>query len=328
MDGKPRFVRRLLAEYFAAKLFTENFSKCKYFIANILFKSTYEVTRNMFDRMLAEGSEIHAAVFNNYVRTLKEVLKEEKKANFADKGGITALHLAASYNSPVMQTVLSVPGVETTVVDKVLKWTSLMYAERTKSWLAMDILLQNGANPDDLVRTGRKRRRQSWGQTAFWERAQKGYKKVVEFILSCGTDVNAFVRVPENLHEKCTLLHIASLCGQVEVVSFLLESGADVNIPNSNNDTALHFAARSDSVDIIKLLLDKGMSADLTDTTASTPLQLSPACNKLAATMAFVKEGATLNKTNKSNLSPLMMSAYTGKLEAVRYLVERDADIN
>ena len=328
MNGKPRFVHRLFAEYYAAKWFTENFSKCKGFIANILFKSTYEVTRNMFDRMLAEGSEIHAAVFNNDIRTLKEVLKEEKKANFADKGGRTALHLAASYNSPVMQTLLSVPGADTTVVDEVLKWTPLRYAERTNSWLAMDILLQNGANPDDLVRTGRKRRRQNWGQAALWECAQKGYKKVLEFILSCGTDCNAFVRVPENLQEKCTLLHIASLRGQVEVVRFLLESGAHVNIPNSNNDTALHFAARSGSAAIIKLLLDKGMSADLTDTPASTPLQLSPACSNLAATRVFVKEGATLNKTNKSDLSPLMMAAYNGKLEAVRYLVERGADIN
>jgi ankyrin repeat protein len=328
MDGKPRFIHRLFAEYFAAKWFAENFSKCEGFISKNLFKSTYEVTRNMFDRMLAEESEIHVAVFNNDVRTLNEILKEEKKVNYSDKGGRTALHLAASYNSPLMQTLLSVPGADTKAVDEVLKWTPLRYAERTKSWLAMDILLQNGVNPDDLVRTGRKTHRQNWSPAVLWECAQKGYKKMLEFILNCGIDVNAFVRVPENLQKKSTLLHIASLCGQVEVVRLLLERGADVNISNANNDIALHFAARSGSVNIIKLLLDKGMSANLTRTPATTPLQLSPPCNNLAAAGAFVEGEATLNKTNKIDFSPLMMAAYNGKLEAVRYLIERGADIN
>jgi len=310
MDGKPRFIHRVFAEYFAAKWFTENFSKCKGFISKNLFKTTYEVTRNMFDRMLAEESEIHMAVFNNDVRTLEDILKEEYKANFADRGGRTALHLAASYNSPVMQTLLSVTGADTTVVDEVLEWTPLKYAMRTKSWLAMDILLQKRANPDHLVPTGRKRRLQNGGQAALWECVQKGYKNLLEFILSCGSDINAFIKVPENLQEKCTPLHIASLSGQIEVVSFLLDSGADVNIPNVNNDTAFHFAARSGNADIIKLLLDKGKSVNLTSTQATTPL------------------GARLNKTNKSGLSPLMMAAYNGKLEAVRCLVERGADIN
>ena len=328
IDGKPRFIHRVFAEYFAAKWFAENFSKCKGFISNILFKSTYEVTRNMFDQMLAEESEIHKAVFNNDVRNLEEILKEEHKANFADKGGRIALHLAASYNSTVMQTLLSVPGADTTVVDEVLEWTPLRYAERTKSWLAMDILLQNGANPDDLVRIGRKSRHTNGGQEVLWECAQKGYKKLLQFILSCGTDVNAFIWVPENLQEKCTLLHIASLRGQIEVVRLLLDSGADVNIPNANNDTVLHFAARSGNADIIKLILDKGMSVNLTSTQASTPVQLSPACNNPTAARAFVEVGATLNKTNKSDISPLMMAAYNGKLEAVRYLVKRGADIN
>ena len=328
MDGKPRFIHRVFAEYFAAKWFTENFSKCKGFISNTLFKRTYGVTRNMFDRMIAEVSEIHTAVFNNDVRTLEEILKEEYRANFADKGGRIALHLAASYNSPVMQTLLSVPGADTTVVDAVLEWTPLRYAERTKSWLAMDLLLQNGANPDHLVRTGRKKRCQNGGQAALWECVQNGYKKLLEFILSCGTDVNASIRVPENLQKKCTLLHIASLRGQIEVVRLLLDSGADVNIRNANNDTALHFAARSGSADIIKLLLDKGSSVNLTSTQATTPLNLSPTCDSLPAARAFVEEGATLNRTNKSDLSPLMMAAYNGKLEAVRYLVERGADIH
>jgi hypothetical protein len=53
-DGKPHFVHRCYAEYFAAKWFTDNYKDCEAFISNILFKSRYKVTRNIFDRILAE----------------------------------------------------------------------------------------------------------------------------------------------------------------------------------------------------------------------------------------------------------------------------------
>jgi len=152
-DEKSHFMHRCFAEYFAAKWFTGNYSNCENFISNKLFKSTYEVTRNIFDRMLAEDSEIHGAVFNNDIEAFQEFLKKEKNINISDKGGRTALHLAAAYNSPFTQKLLSFPGVEVNKPDVVLKWTPLRYADRTKSWKAMDILLQNDANADDIVLT-------------------------------------------------------------------------------------------------------------------------------------------------------------------------------
>jgi len=93
--------------------------------------------------------------------------------------------------------------------------------------------------------------------------------------LNCGNQVNAIVDVPENLHDKYTLLHRASYCGQVEVVRFIANQGADINIRDAENNTALHLGAESGSVDIIKLLLDKRMSANVTDTNEYTPLHVS-----------------------------------------------------
>jgi hypothetical protein len=152
-DGKPHFIHRCFAEYFAAKWFTDNFTKCKDFISDTLFDSTYEVTRNIFDRMLAKGYKIHGTILNNDISAVEELLKSGTDINKTDKGGRTALHLAASYNSPVTQKLLSCPVVDTKIPDKILKWTSLRYADRMKWWLAMDILLENCANPKDIVLT-------------------------------------------------------------------------------------------------------------------------------------------------------------------------------
>ena len=327
-DGKPHFIHRCFAEYFAAKWFADNFKKCGDFICNTLFNSTYEVTRNIFDRMLAEDSEIHGAVLSNEISTVEEMLKKKTGLNLSDKGGRTALHLAASYNRPFIQDLLSFRGVDVNKLDEVLKWTPLKYAYRTKSWMALDILLQNGANPDDMVLTRRNFEVQEWGQTALWECASKGHRKLLEFILNCGTDVNAVIEVPENILGKNTLLHIASFCGQLEVVRLLLEWRADTNIRNANNDTALHCAAHLGSADIIKLLLDKGISVNVTNTQQNTPLHIAAARSNLEATIALVKKGAALNRANVSGHTPLMLAAYSGKLEVVRYLTETGPKIN
>jgi hypothetical protein len=70
---------------------------------------------------------------------------------------------------------LSVPGVDTRIKDGVLNWTPLRYADTTRSWMAMDSLLQIGGNADDIVFTGgSKLYHRKWGQAALWESAEKG----------------------------------------------------------------------------------------------------------------------------------------------------------
>ena len=80
---------------------------------------------------------------------------------------------------------------------------------------------------------------------------------------------------------------------KLDVCCYLTQIGADINIRNTNNDTALHFAAASNSVDIIKLLLDKGMSVNLTNKHNTTRLHVSVSCGKLEA-KTFLLVGADL----------------------------------
>ena len=72
-----------------------------------------------------------------------------------------------------------------------------------------------------------------------------------------------------------TPLHCATWKGQVEVVSFLLKSGADVNAVNENEHwgtTPLHAAAHANQAAIAKLLLDHGANVKAKDKEGRTPL--------------------------------------------------------
>lgn len=61
-----------------------------------------------------------------------------------------------------------------------------------------------------------------------------------------------------------TALHFSALGGHPKVVEFLLDSGADVNVLDNNNDSPLHFAvqAGSSGVATAQLLLHRGADVD------------------------------------------------------------------
>jgi ankyrin repeat protein len=325
-DNKSRFIHRCFAEYFAAIWFTRNFTECKEFISHNLFSSTYEVIRNIFDRIIAEGFELHEAVLNNDLNAVNNLLKgNNTHINNVDRGGRTALHLAASYNSTIIKTLLSDKSVYTNITDGVLEWTPLRYAARTRSWMAMDNLLQSGGNPDDIVLPSSKIDHQEWVQAALSVSARKGHEKLLEHMLNTGCDVNAYLRVDRR---RLTLLHLAILNNQYDVVRLLIEMGANIKKRSSYSYTALHFAARADNVDIITLLLDNGMSVNVTNKWGDTPLHSAALRGSLSATEVLFRRGAAIDKTHGGGRTALMDAAWKGEMEVVRFLVENGADVN
>ena len=72
-----------------------------------------------------------------------------------------------------------------------------------------------------------------------------------------------------------TPLHCATWKGHVEVVSVLLDHGADVNAHNQNDHwgtTPLHAAAHANEAAIAALLIEKGADLNARDMNDKTPL--------------------------------------------------------
>ncbi|WP_343289356.1 ankyrin repeat domain-containing protein [Wolbachia endosymbiont of Encarsia formosa] len=63
--------------------------------------------------------------------------------------------------------------------------------------------------------------------------------------------------------------------GDLEILEFLCNSGADVNTTNRYLSTPLHIAARYDKLEIAKFLLDRGANVNATDYKDLTPLYLA-----------------------------------------------------
>ena len=59
-----------------------------------------------------------------------------------------------------------------------------------------------------------------------------------------------------------TPLHVAAFIGNENVVSYLLDKGANISSVTQRGETPLHYAARAGHPNIMRLLLDNGAQLD------------------------------------------------------------------
>lgn len=94
---------------------------------------------------------------------------------------------------------------------------------------------------------------------AFFDAARHGTVEQMRAALTSEIDINA---LEGDGFEGMAALHLACFHnGDVEVVRFLLDHGAEVNIldrDRAGNSYPLHWAANKDRADIVRLLLERG----------------------------------------------------------------------
>ena len=78
----------------------------------------------------------------------------------------------------------------------------------------------------------------------------------------CLLHILARCRTICSVQSGLTALHVAAFIGSENVVSYLLEKGADVNSLTKREETPLHYAARAAQPNVMKLLLDHGAELD------------------------------------------------------------------
>ncbi len=72
--------------------------------------------------------------------------------------------------------------------------------------------------------------------------------------------------------DKKTALHIAALIGNIDVVRFLIDQGADVSAITSDQSTPAHLAAAHGNTSVLEVLLDAEGSSNAKDIKGRTPL--------------------------------------------------------
>lgn len=113
----------------------------------------------------------------------------------------------------------------------------------------------------------------------------------------------------------------ASWAGKQEVVSYLLDSKADVNAISSSQLTALSAAAKQKHGKLVELLLSRGANPNMADAAGGTPLMDLAWQGDLPGVNALLKSGASTNtKRATDGLTALKAATAANRPDIVQAL--------
>jgi len=143
-------------------------------------------------------------------------------------------------------------------------------------------------------------------------------------------------------NELTAALFTASKKGNLEMVSFLVEEGADVNAFDMNSYktretgwTPLVYAAVNDRLDVVKYFIEeRGIDVDQPDKAGCTALMNTAYFRKKDyeknyETIAYlISQGADVNATANNGTTAFIGTAIEGRVDAARILLQNGAKVN
>jgi ankyrin repeat protein len=158
--------------------------------------------------------------------------------------------------------------------------------------------------------------------------AENGHTEIVTLLLNSGADPQI------KLASGSTFLHAAVGGHALDIVHFALDAGLEVNAESGDGLTPLRIAAWSRSPRLLRLLIDHGVDVNAKTTSGLTALIAVTTDDQsfrpahAECTTLLVEHGADVNVQDGEGSTPLMGAAFYGDLEVVRYLHEHGAKLN
>jgi ankyrin repeat protein len=161
-----------------------------------------------------------------------------------------------------------------------------------------------------------------------WMAAKNGLLPDVQNFIAKGVDVNS------STIEQVTPLHEAAEAGQLEVVTWLLDHGANPNTRTIAHPgeagayTPLHLGVQNGHLEVSKTLLQRGANIDAKTSDGSTPLIIASENGRLDLVMFLVISGASLRLHDQMKHTPFTTALAGGHLQLAKYLLAQGSDVN
>ena len=147
--------------------------------------------------------------------------------------------------------------------------------------------------------------------------AQKGDLSGVKRSLEKGAKIDA-----KNNH-KNTALFLA--IKHLQIVKYLLNNSANINIQGEFNMSILDFAVIVDDLETIQLLIDKGADVSLADSFGSTPLYSAVEFNsKIEIVELLLKKGADIDAKKSDGSTPFSKAIERSNLPMVKLFIKHN----
>ena len=120
----------------------------------------------------------------------------------------------------------------------------------------------------------------------------------------------------------------ASKFGYLDIVKFLIDNGADIEIKDGRGYNALIESVKHGNLDIAAFLIDN--EADVNTSISSifyTALHFAVIKNRLDILELLIQAGANINASDKHGRTPLILAAEFGYADIIQILLDSGANI-
>ena len=258
---------------------------------------------------------------NGHVNSVALLLRHGADIDLKDKNGRTALHYAAEkdLDSCEVLSCLVENGADVNKGTDDINCTPLMIASRNGNVKNVALLIRHGA----VIELQDK-----FGRTALYCAAENDREscEVLSCLLENGADVN------KGANDNCTPLMIASRNGNVNNVACLIRHGADIDLQDKFGRTALYCAAENDrdSCEVLSCLLENGADVNKGRDNNCTPLIKASITGCVNNVACLIRHGADIDLQGKFGRTALHYAVenYHGSCEVLSCLLENGADVN
>lgn len=106
-----------------------------------------------------------------------------------------------------------------------------------------------------------------------------------------------------------------------------LDAGGDINQIRTGQ-TGVYNTARNGKLEACHFLIEAGADVDIPETYfGNTPLMTAIECNYMEIARVLIQAGADVNKCNNRKVTPLMLAVHRDKYEMAKQLIEAGADV-
>ena len=317
------------------KLFPQHLSTQQLFITLIKEKASFEqlvdfIIENQGNLNENEQDQITllmmATAMESYEVTKKLIIAGANKD--ATDGRATALHYACAYGSLQTLTLLLEQGCSLEIPDSTGDYPELWAVEKD-NLEKLQIILEFKRNGKYLVDINRAQagtgKKLNLLESAQHYQANRCIAYLQELILN--RTQTQFAQLSLNNQEQISLLKAAE-SGDLEMISLLINSNAEVNMIDSKGRTPLHLATEKSHLEIISMLVLYGADTDIADNKGVTPLYMAVQQNNSEIVSALIDANAEIDKSNNQGLSPLFVAAQNDYLEVLSLLINAKAEVD
>eukprot|EP00039_Didymoeca_costata_P005817 m.84905 g.84905 ORF g.84905 m.84905 type:complete len:1100 (+) comp12988_c0_seq2:225-3524(+) len=266
---------------------------------------------------------LHWCTLSESTKCLTAILKQQAVAqdqtdlinqiDIQDLNGMTALHWCAMYGKPKHVALLLRAGASPAYQDSSGKTPLHIAAENgdelnTGSLLSIENIPVNARDNEQ--------------RTPLLLAVAGGHTLLAEsFCEYPGIDLDA----PDALGR--TALHWAAASAQAEIVSGLLQAGAEVSKPDKQGATALHYASQANAISIVNHFLSYH-AEHIADHEGRFPLHWAAMQGDVQIVDLLISRDINVNLVDAQGLTCLHLAAISDKEEMITCLVEHNADLN